>query len=88
MLTDFQGFTRLAGNLSPEKLVESVDYYFSKFDQIIEKYHLEKIKTIGDAYIFAGCLHFRKKDNDIKILFADFEIADFVGDCKKKGSKN
>ncbi|MBT8282384.1 MAG: tetratricopeptide repeat protein, partial [Muriicola sp.] len=34
MFTDFQGFTRLAGNLSPEKLVESVDYYFSKFDQI------------------------------------------------------
>ena len=40
LFTDFEGFTSFAENLSPEKLVESVDFYFSKFDAIMEKYDL------------------------------------------------
>ena len=57
MFTDFKGFTSYSQNLSPEKLVKTVDYYFSKFDAIMDKYDLEKIKTIGDAYMCAGGLH-------------------------------
>ncbi|MBT8315309.1 MAG: adenylate/guanylate cyclase domain-containing protein, partial [Maribacter sp.] len=58
------------------------------FDAIIEKHGLEKIKTIGDAYMCAGGLHFRKRDHAHKMLLAAFEISDFVSDCKKPGSKN
>jgi len=88
LFTDFRGFTRLAGNLSPEKLVERVDYYFSKFDEIMEKHHLEKIKTIGDSYMCVGGLHSHKADHPLKMMLAAFEISAFVGDCKKRGSKN
>lgn len=42
MFTDFQGFTKYSEGMAPEALVESVDYFFSKFDTIIEKYQLEK----------------------------------------------
>ena len=56
LFTDFKGFTRVAESLNPEKLVESIDFYFSTFDEILEKYDLEKIKTIGDAYMVAGGL--------------------------------
>jgi adenylate cyclase len=59
LFTDFKGFTEYAKNLSPEELVSSVDYYFSKFDEIMEKYGMEKIKTIGDAYMAVGGLPFR-----------------------------
>ena len=42
LFTDFKGFTPQASLLTPEDLVKSIDYYFSKFDEIIEKYKLEK----------------------------------------------
>ena len=56
LFSDFKGFTSYAENLSPEELVKTVDHYFSKFDLIMEKHGLEKIKTIGDAYMAVGGL--------------------------------
>lgn len=81
--TDFVGFTQYAEYLPPEKLVESVDYYFSKFDEIMEKYGLEKIKTVGDAYMWAGGLPFPTEDHAFKTVLAAIEITEFV-----KASKN
>ena len=83
LFTDFEGFTRYADNLSPEKLVETIDFYFSKFDEIVAKYDLEKIKTIGDAYMCAGGLPFPTEDHAHKMILAAFEIAEFVHDTKK-----
>ncbi|MFC3414570.1 adenylate/guanylate cyclase domain-containing protein [Algoriphagus hitonicola] len=54
MFTDFKNFTKASEDLDPELIVQSIDYYFSKFDEIVEKHGLEKIKTIGDAYMCAG----------------------------------
>ncbi|MGB5463928.1 MAG: adenylate/guanylate cyclase domain-containing protein, partial [Aureibaculum sp.] len=83
LFTDFEGFTRYADNLSPEKLVETIDFYFSKFDEIVAKYDLEKIKTIGDAYMCAGGLPFPTEDHAHKMIMAAFEIAEFVDQTKK-----
>jgi class 3 adenylate cyclase/tetratricopeptide (TPR) repeat protein len=82
LFTDFKGFTHFATNLPPEKLVESVDFYFSKFDQIIEKYGLEKIKTVGDSYMCAGGLPFPSADHAHKMILAAFDIAEFVHQSK------
>jgi class 3 adenylate cyclase len=54
LFADLVNFTTLAQNISPVKLVEILDKIFSGFDEIVEKYHLEKIKTIGDAYMVIG----------------------------------
>ena len=78
MFTDFQAFTKHSQDLSPEKLVKSVDYFFSAFDKIIEKYGLEKIKTIGDAYMCTGGLNSKGPLQPIKVIHAAFEILDFV----------
>ena len=78
LFTDFEGFTHYAEKLPPEKLVESIDYYFSKFDSIMEKYNLEKIKTVGDAYMCAGGLPFPTGDHAYKMTLAALEIARFV----------
>jgi class 3 adenylate cyclase len=61
VFTDFEGFTNYSENLPPEKII---DYYFSKFDEIIDKYDLEKIKTI-DSYMCAGGI-FQLKTTPIK----------------------
>ncbi len=51
LFTDFVGFTKIAENLSPADLIASLDECFRNFDRVIRKNGLEKIKTIGDAYM-------------------------------------
>ncbi|MCM4158898.1 tetratricopeptide repeat protein [Antarcticibacterium flavum] len=83
MFADFKDFTYHSEYLEPEVLVESVDYYFTKFDEVIEKYGLEKIKTVGDCYMCAGGLPFPSQDHTHKTLLAALEIADFVKNAKE-----
>jgi adenylate cyclase len=82
LFTDFKGFTSYSEKLSPEALVETIGFYFSKFDAIIEKHGLEKIKTIGDAYMCAGGLHDNEKDHASRMVLAALEIAAFVEETK------
>tara|TARA_R110000850_G_scaffold150497_1_gene273303 strand:- start:222972 stop:224777 length:1806 start_codon:yes stop_codon:yes gene_type:complete len=88
LFTDFKGFTSYSENLSPETLVETVDFYFSKFDTIIEKHGLEKIKTIGDAYMCAGGLNKTEDDHAYKMVLAAKEITDFVEETKNNIAVN
>lgn len=82
LFTDFKGFTQYAENLLPEELVESVDFYFSKFDAIMEAHGLEKIKTIGDAYMCVAGIHTHRQDHAHKMIEAALEIVDFVKEAK------
>lgn len=54
MFSDIVGFTKMSENISPAELVNYLNRIFSAFDDLAEKYGLEKIKTIGDAYMVAG----------------------------------
>jgi len=77
MFSDFIGFTNVAERLSPESLVEELDYCFSNFDRIIEKYRIEKIKTVGDAYFCAsGLSDMNASPSDM--VKAALEIQDFL----------
>ena len=82
LFTDFKDFTRHSSSLTPENLVRSVDYYFSKFDEVIGKHGLEKIKTIGDSYMCAGGLHFHQDDHAIKMMQASFEMVQIMEESK------
>lgn len=54
LFSDFVGFTELAEKMKPEKLVDMLNSVFSLFDDLTDKYGLEKIKTIGDSYMVAA----------------------------------
>ena len=54
LFTDFVGFTSISSTLTPEELVSLIDQCFSAFDKIVVEHNIEKIKTIGDAYMAAG----------------------------------
>ena len=82
LFSDFKGFTSYSETLSPEALVETVGFYFSKFDAIIEKYGLEKIKTIGDAYMCAGGLPFPSENHAENMIKAALELTEFVAKTK------
>ncbi|MDT0551968.1 adenylate/guanylate cyclase domain-containing protein [Urechidicola vernalis] len=88
LFTDFKGFTHYAENLPPEQLVQTVDYYFSKFDSIMEKYNLEKIKTVGDAYMCAAGIHTLRNNHASQMVEAAFEIIDFVQSTKLDNTIN
>lgn len=78
MFTDFQSFTKIAEEIKPEELVTELDNYFKNFDEIIDKYDVEKIKTIGDAYMCAGGIPIRNKSNPIDMVLAGLEIQRFM----------
>ena len=78
LFTDFKGFTSIADKLSPGELVEDLNECFIAFDSIIEKYNLEKIKTIGDSYMCAGNIPSPTDDHAYKIIKAALEIQAFM----------
>jgi len=78
LFTDFVGFTRITEKISHPQLIAELDRHFRKFDEIMEHYGLEKIKTIGDAYMCAGGIPVVDDQNAIKIVLAAFEMQDFV----------
>ena len=82
LFTDFENFSKIAEKLSPEKLVSELDYCFKAFDNIIEKYNLEKIKTIGDAYMCAGGLPTPDLENAKQAVLAALEIQEFLAQWK------
>jgi len=87
--SDFKNFTGIAQKLEPEQLVAEIDYCFKAYDRIIEKYQLEKIKTIGDAYMCVSGMHLKNEKSTIHIVAAALEIQDFMkkmaSEKEKKG---
>lgn len=77
MFCDIKNFSHIAETLSPEAVVEMLDTYFRQFDIIIGKFGVEKIKTIGDAYMCAGGLSKDAKDTAIDTLEAAIEFLEF-----------
>jgi adenylate cyclase len=78
MFTDFKGFTQISEKLSPSELVTEIHTCFKAFDNIITKYNIEKIKTIGDAYMCAGGLPVTNTTNAIDVVIAAMEIQQFM----------
>ena len=78
IFTDFAGFTKISEKLSPVQLVEKLDEIFLEFDLIVEKYGLNRIKTIGDAYMCAAGLPDEDPKHAENAVKAAVEMRDFV----------
>ncbi len=78
MFADIKGFTQIAERLTPVKLVTQLDEVFGAFDNIIAKYDMEKIKTIGDAYMCACGLPQSDQDNAVKVSKAALDMQQFL----------
>jgi class 3 adenylate cyclase/Tfp pilus assembly protein PilF len=78
LFTDFKNFTLLSERLSPEELVEEIHHCYSRFDEIISKYNIEKIKTIGDSYMCAAGLPISRSTQTHDAVMAAIEIRDFM----------
>jgi adenylate cyclase len=78
LFTDFQEFTKLAAEASPQELIHTLNECYSAFDDIIDRHNIEKIKTIGDAYMCAGGLPGENTTNAVDMVDAACEIMQWV----------
>jgi class 3 adenylate cyclase len=78
MFVDFANFTKLSSDMNPEELVAELHTCFSAFDEITERFQLEKIKTIGDAYMLAGGVPKANSSAVKNTIEAAFEILKFI----------
>lgn len=78
MFTDFKGFTAIADKMQPQDLVEELSTCFVVFDEIMEKYNLEKIKTIGDAYMCAGGIPTPDENHVENMIKAAIEMRNYA----------
>jgi adenylate cyclase len=84
LFTDFKDFSRISERLSPEQLVHELDYCFRAFDNIISQYKsIEKIKTIGDAYMCANGLT-QRRTLPMEIVQAAVDMQEFMEDYKRQ----
>jgi adenylate cyclase len=78
LFTDFKGFTQLSEKMTPRELVDELDYCFSYFDGVVEKYELEKLKTIGDSYMCAAGIPKYSPNHAFNAILAALEIQQFM----------
>jgi len=87
IFTDFVGFTRSTEKLSAEEVVDALHEYFTTFDHIAERYHLEKLKTMGDSYMCACGLPVRDPGHPVDGVMAALEMLRAVEDRDRPDSK-
>ena len=78
MFIDFKKFSEIAATVKPEILIQDLDYCFSKFDKIVVSHGIEKIKTIGDAYMCVGGVPNQSNDHATKVVKAAMEMQEFL----------
>jgi class 3 adenylate cyclase len=78
LFTDFVSFTSISSKMSPAELVDEIDYCFKIFDEITTRHGLEKIKTIGDAYLAVCGLPNENQNHAIQAINAAHDIRDFI----------
>lgn len=83
LFTDVKGFTNSSALLTPQEVVQNLEAFFTSFDEIINKHNIEKIKTIGDAYMCAAGLPVPNKTNPIDITLAALEMQRYTAQLRQ-----
>ncbi|MCF8242733.1 MAG: hypothetical protein K9J16_15250 [Melioribacteraceae bacterium] len=86
LFTDFKGFTSSASEKPPGELVNELNEIFLAFDKIVEDYQLEKLKTIGDAYMAACGLPEENFDHAIRVVYAALKMQEFMKTRREKST--
>jgi adenylate cyclase len=83
LFSDIQGFTKIAEETNPEVLIDELDKFFFYFDSVVEKFGIEKIKTIGDAYMCAGGIPEKNRTNPVEVILAALEMKSYMNRLKE-----
>lgn len=78
LFADIHGFTKLSDQNNSRDLIDELDTIFFEFEQIVKKYNIEKIKTIGDTYMAAGGIPIKNRTNPIDVVMAALEMRAYL----------
>ncbi|TAE67654.1 MAG: hypothetical protein EAZ85_14930 [Bacteroidetes bacterium] len=87
LFTDFHGFSAIAKNLKPKEVITELEYYFNQFETISEKFDLQKIKTMGDAFMAIAGLPAENKHHFLDAVCAALQMQKFISDSVKEKVK-
>ena len=83
LFADIKGFTKIAENTPPEELLDELDTLFLKFDSSVEEMGIEKIKTIGDAYMCAGGIPMKNRTNPIDVILSGMKMLEYLQETNR-----
>lgn len=87
ILIDFKGFTRLVETLEPASVVDQLDQHFSRFDEIMARHRLEKLKTIGDAYLAVAGVPQPSHSHALDTALCALEVLDHLARLNRQREK-
>ncbi len=84
LFADIEGFTEITDSMPPEVLLDELNSFFFYFDTIIDRYHIEKIKTMGDAYMCAGGLPQKNQTNPVEVVLVALEVQNYLQQLREQ----
>ncbi len=88
LYSDVKGFAKLAEERDAEALIDELDDFFFKFDDVVDKNNIEKVKSIGDSYMCAGGIPKKNRTNPIEVIKAAFEMKMYLKKLQGESKKN
>jgi adenylate cyclase len=84
---DFSGFTRIVETMEPASVIDQLDQHFTRFDDIMAKHRLEKLKPIGDAYLAVGGVPEHNRSHPIDAALCALQILDHLTKLNRQREK-
>ena len=84
LFSNILGFTKVADQDNAKQLIDDIDKFFFKFDEVVKKLHIEKIKSVGDSYMCAGGIPKKNRTNPIEVVLAAFEMQQYMNSIKEQ----
>lgn len=82
LFSDVHGFSNISKTENAEHLIDDLDKFFFHFDEVVKKFHIEKIKSVGDIYMCAGGIPQKNHTNPIEVVLAAFEMYQYMQNMK------
>ena len=82
LFSDVHGFSNISKNDNAEQLIDDLDRFFYHFDEVVKRFHIEKIKSVGDIYMCAGGIPQKNRTNPIEVVLAAFEMYQYMQSIK------
>jgi len=87
LFVDFTGFTRIVETMEPASVIDQLDQHFTRFDDIIAKHRMEKLKTIGDAYLAEGGVPGPNRSHPLDAALCALQIMDHLNKVNRQREK-
>lgn len=88
LYSDVKGFTKLSNEQNAEALIDELDNFFFKFDDVVESHNIQKVKSIGDTYMCAGGIPKKNRTNPIEVIMAALEMQAYLRQLQDESLKN